>query len=277
MPKLRDVASLTTSLALIVAAGSAASAEPVVHVRQRTDVHLTAHPLTARVATSSHEPHLVAEAGGEARDETTLEWPEGHGPATLRLLARAAAPSADGEQVIEVEARLGLADGTQIVATRALRFRERTTALFEVYRVGDDALTLALEAEVAVVDEFSTRPTLGAPVRFRLEITRVVEGRSILLETNDLDTFVGEPVSYSFRLGSAPDSENAKLTLRPLRLVGELLEIEAQVSGALVTDDDLAVVGRTERILASRDAKSTLTFEIGTPPLGYRFLITPRF
>lgn len=277
MRKLQCIACLTGSVALVAGAGPRATAEPVVHVRRGTEVQLTVRPLNARLAPTSREPRLVAESGSEARAEAELDWPAGRGPATLLLVMRPALPSADGEQVVDVEARLRLADGVQVLATRSLRFDERTTVLFEVYRIGDQALTFALEAEVAAVERFSLRPSVGPPVRFRLEIVRILDGRSISLESNELDTFVGEPVSYSFRLGSGPDSDNAKLTLRPLRIVGELLEIEAQLDGSLVTADDLALIGRTERVLASRAVTSSLAFEVGTPPVGYRFLITPRF
>jgi len=263
----------------LVAASAAAPvrAEPAIHVSEQSEVRLVVRPLTARLAPGAKEPRLVVRTGDEATAQTLLDWPEGRGPTRLELVARPGLVSADGELVLEVLARLTLADGARVQAQRTLRFTERTTALFEVYRAGEEALTVALEAEVEVVQHFTARPIPGASVRFHLEIERVLEGRVILLESNDLDTFIGEPVTYSFRLGDRPDSESAKLTLRPLRIVETMVEIEADLGGALASASDLAVIGRTERILASRDATSTIALETGTPPVGYRFRITPRF
>jgi hypothetical protein len=273
-----DMASMKIVVALSLLLVPPVAALPEIHVSEKTQVKLVVRALTADWARGAKDPRLVVEANAESTADAVLDWPPGHGPSRLALTARLAEPSADGEQVLDVTARLTMPGaGAPVQATRSLRFAERTTSLFEVYRSGDDTLTLALEAEAEVVQRYESRPTPGAPVRFHLEIERVLEGKPILLESNDLDTFVGEPVSYSFRLGGDPDSERAKLTLKPLRIVGEMVEIETEVGGALSSTADLAVIGRTERILASRDATSTLALETGTPPVGYRFRITPRF
>lgn len=263
--------------ALLLLLGPPVAALPEIHVSETTQVTLVVRALTADWARGAKDPRLVVETNGESTADAVLDWPPGHGPSRLALTARLAEPSADGEQVLDVTARLTLPGGAPVQATRSLRFAERTTSLFEVYRSGDDTLTLALEAEAVVLRRYDSRPTPGAPVRFHLEIERVLDGRPVLLESNDLDTFVGEPVSYSFRLGGDPDSERAKLTLKPLRVVGAMVEIETEVGGALSSAAELAVIGRTERILASRDTTSTLALETGTPPVGYRFRITPRF
>ncbi len=273
---IHGVRAAIVGWALLCVAAPCLSA-PDIHVSEHSEVRLTVRALTARWAAGAKEPRLVVPGGGEASAESVLDWPAGHGPTKLAITVRSAETSADGEQTVEVAARLTLADGTLVSAARSLRFVERTTSLFEVYRAGDETLTLALEAEAEVVKRFASRPSPGAPVRFHLEIERVLDGRAIPLESNDLDTFVGEPVSYSFVLGEKPESERAKLTLRPLRVVGAMIEIEAEIGGALASAADLAVIGRTERILASRDATSTIALETGTPPVGYRFRITPRF
>jgi len=262
---------------VVVSSAWPVAAAPAIHVSERSEVRLVVRPLTARLAPGAKAPRLVVTNGDEAKGEALLDWPAGRGPARLELVARAVEASGEGEQVLEVLARLTLADGTLVQAARTLRFTQRATSLFEVYRAEEETLTVALEAEVEVVKRFTAPPIPGAVVRFHLEIERVLDGRVIPLESNDLDTFVGEPVSYSFRLGDRPESESARLTLRPLRVVGTVVEIEAELGGALASAGDLAVIGRTERILASRDATSTLALETGTPPVGYRFRITPRF
>jgi hypothetical protein len=105
----------------------------------------------------------------------------------------------------------------------------------------------------------------------------VIDGREASLEDNFLNTLVGEPVSYAFRMTDTPEAEAVMIELRPLRLHANIAEIDVEITGTMTLDEEVIVVGRTEHWLASRGATSTLAFESGEPPSGYRFRITARF
>jgi hypothetical protein len=179
--------------------------------------------------------------------------------------------------VVNFDARLTLPDRTTVHSSRSVSLDERATALFEVYRLGDRSLTLALGLEASRQTVVVAQRAPGSQVRFRVEVVRVDAGRQVSLESNHLNTLVGEPVSYSFRLGEAPDADAVSVTLLPTELHADIAEIDVSVSGRLPLDGDLTVISRSERWLASRDATSTLAFESGDPPTGYRFLVTARF
>jgi hypothetical protein len=98
------------------------------------------------------------------------------------------------------------------------------------------------------------------------------------LETNRLSTFVGEPVSYSFRLGSPGQAESAQLTLTPQQILGDVVRVEVDVTATLPgAQEEPLLVSRTEQWVTSRGASSTISLATGEPPSGYRFVVTPRF
>jgi hypothetical protein len=119
--------------------------------------------------------------------------------------------------------------------------------------------------------------TIGAPVRFTIAVERV-DGESIaLLETNDLHTFVGQSVEYSFRQGQNEGLEAVRLSLLPVSLSGDTVTIDAEITGALPGAGGTSLANRTERIVASRRATCRVTATAGTPPAGYQFQVTPDF
>ena len=101
--------------------------------------------------------------------------------------------------------------------------------------------------------------------------------RTVLLETNQLSTFVGQSVQYAFRRGAEESLEAVTLDLLPVSITGDLVTIQADVSGALPGSDGASLLSRHERIVASRRATSALAATSGTPPAGYRFQVTPDF
>jgi len=58
---------------------------------------------------------------------------------------------------------------------------------------------------------------------------------------------------------------------------GDVVTIEAEISGALPGEGGTVLVSHNEKIAASRQATSRLSATTGTPPSGYRFQVTPDF
>jgi len=119
--------------------------------------------------------------------------------------------------------------------------------------------------------------SVGAPVKFLIAVERVDGERIVLLETNELNTFVGQSVEYSFRLGQDEGLEAVRLALLPTATSGELVTIDAEISGALPGPGGTVLLSHRERIVASKRATSRVSATTGTPPAGYRFQVTPDF
>ena len=112
---------------------------------------------------------------------------------------------------------------------------------------------------------------------FLLAVERRDGERSVPLETDRLVSFLHEGVEYSFTRGEGDGRESLRLTLTPVRLDGDLAELEVDVTGSLPGAKGPNVLARTERIFASRRATSSFDVTVGDPPAGYRFRITPDF
>jgi hypothetical protein len=118
---------------------------------------------------------------------------------------------------------------------------------------------------------------VGAAVRFHLVVERLDGDRATPVETNDLSSFVGEGVEYSFRRGDGPAAESVRLVLLVRKIVGEVAEIETDVSAKLPGPAAPILMSHQDRIFATRGAVSTITAVNGEPAAGYRFLVTPQF
>ncbi len=154
---------------------------------------------------------------------------------------------------------------------------DSATALFEVARIADQVLTLVVAGEVTRVTEYVALPVVGAPVTFRIDIEWVEEGSSQTLETNHLNTFVGQSVGYSFSLGAIGEAESLSIRLLPLRLMGNTVQLEVDVSGTLPgSGGEIEMVSRQEQWLSTRDTTNILDLASGEPPTGFRFVVTPR-
>jgi hypothetical protein len=251
-----------------------------VTISKREKVVLSVSPMSSEgtLRCGADTLRLEVDPRSGATGGCTLEWP-GRGDATsLVLTAKEGVPDAGQDHAVVLQAELVLADGTRANSTRRHAFSDRSTFLFEIYRRDDRPLTLVVEADTTLETKVSSAPDVGAPLLLLLEIQRVRTGEAVSLETNRLSAFVGQPVSYSFRLGDQPDSESAEVRFTPLRVVGSIAEIRVELSGKLPTaDGSVRMMSRSEQWIASRDALSTLDFTAGEPPDGYRFLVTARF
>jgi len=268
--------------ALLLALGGALlpiAAEPSIHLVQHQRITLELRPLTAATVENAPEDFLlVVQEGAPVGLELHVLWPDADRPSRLKLSATRSLTAA-GERV-QLAANLYGPDGRpSSQATREILLTsESTTALFEIARENNRVLTLAIDAELSREVSYTARPVIGAPVQFELEIQWVEDGQPVTLETNRLSSFVGQSVSYSFKLGETGEAESVDLRLMPARIVGDTMHIEVDVSGTLPDGDDgMAMVGRQEHWLATRNTTSALSLAKGEPPTGFVFLVTPRF
>ncbi len=269
-------------IALVAAAtwGHSTRGEPTIHQEAREVVTVAVRPLTVRAVAEPAAGFVFAlEGSSPAELEMLLEWPAPSDKSRLRLRGtRQPGPAGD---VVRLVSELSGIDGSNPrQATREIALGDGpATALFEVSRAaGDRVLTLVVEAELTRTTAFTVRPVAGAPVRFRLDIEWTENGRTIPLEINELQTFVGEMVSYSFRMGEPGEAESGRIDLLPLQLVGETARIEVALSGTLPDGEGgIKVVSRKEQWVSTSGTTSALSLAAGEPPVGFRFLVTPRF
>jgi len=242
-------------------------------------VTLEFRPMTARpLGDGPANPTLVVEDSDEARLEMDLAWPDASDRSHLVLVATRRFAGDGVATHVNIEAELTTPDGEITRATRKMGFREETTALFEVARLHGRMLTFAVAAEASHERVLSARPTVGRPVRLQLEILWTEGEQSVLLETNELNTFVGQPVSYSFSLGEADVAESVRLEILPGEVVGDVVRIDVDISASLPDPvQGILLMSRKERWLATRGTTSSLTLETGQPPRGFRFRVTPYF
>ncbi len=235
-------------------------------------------PLNARLAEPTQAiPTLEVEpnVGGRARFD--LVWPDPGSSCRVEITAEERPPRPGVPHVVHVEALVTRPGGTTTRASRELQLHDASTTLFEVLRVDGRALTLAIEAEVEKRTVFSTTPSAGIPVHLLLDIQWIEGGEATSLETNSLQTFLGEPVGYSFRLGPAGQAESAEIRLTPLRLFGDVLSLEVEVSGTLPDGEQMALQSRKKQWLTSAGSTSSMDLLTGDSTRGFRFKVTPRF
>ena len=236
-------------------------------------------PVTAEPVAGTAPARLEILVDGRSKPTTEfyLVWPEETSKSLLRLRASSGTASGASLHAVDLTAELELPAGGRVRASHHVEFDEERVSLFEVYRVGERSLTLVVDVVAEEETVFSRHPEVGAPLRFVLEIQRVENGRAAAVESNELRTLMGEAVSYAFRLGRDDSTHAVEIRLDPVRMSGDLLEIEVEISGRLPADDGPLIVGRRERWIASRGAASTIALESGDPPTGYRFLVTAEF
>jgi hypothetical protein len=221
--------------------------------------------------------HMKFDPQKERRLRFDVLWPGEGDRSSVELITRSL-PSSFGTARFGLRAEIELPGGKLVkTAERPFAAREFSAALFELYRLGDRALTLGISGEVVTELVVPTPSSVGAEVLFNVEVLTVQEGISLSVETNRLHTFVGESVSYGFQLGAAGVADAVRLTLKPVRLSGQVLEVEVTLSGTLPGSKTIELISRTEQWITSQGATSTIPFESGDPPTGYRFLVRPQF
>jgi hypothetical protein len=219
--------------------------------------------------------HVDPDRDGELKME--LLWPDDDSPCTVSLVVRS--EDADGSAsglLVNLNAEVHFGDGRREHAVRNVRLQDGRTALFAVAG-GDPPLTLALKAEVSVETVLAEPPRIDQPVLLELEIQAVIDGRTVSLERNELRTFVGATVSYSFRLGHVGEADAVLVRLTPLRVTGDIATVRVELTGSLPGDGTTQLVSRSEKWFCSRRVAATIPLEFGDPPNGYRFLLTADF
>lgn len=268
-------------LALLAGFGAALPAAALPAIRQETLVALTvdavlvappAEGQTVGTRSATLDPVKPTELA------LSFDWPGGTGTSTLTLSGTGrVAPDGD-EHLVTLGSALKLPDGRVVRADWSVRIREGSTRLVEAYADRGVRVLLALKAESVTRPVVAGAARVAPPqVRFRLEIQHVLGESSESLETNVLDTFLGESVEYSFERGQDDDLENLRVSLRPVRLDGDVAEVDVEVTGTLPGSPNRVVISRREKLLTTRGSASALTVASGDPPAGYRFQIRPEW
>jgi hypothetical protein len=268
---------------VVVATLAGAGATPVggtppvaveTHVVLRVDALSVEGDRSSTVATA---PETEVGPRTPAAIELLVPWGAGRAAVTVRLAATLTSLSGDGDAVLRLESTVVRPGKENVAASRELRLAEEGSGLFDVFGEGGRHLILALHGER--VARAVIRPPLevGAPVQFVVAVERVDGDRVVLLETNELHTFVGQAVEYSFRRGQDAALETVRLSVNPAAITGDVVTIDAEIDGALPGPAGAVLVSHHESIVASRHATSRLAATTGTPPAGYQFQVTPDF
>jgi hypothetical protein len=219
---------------------------------------------------------LMLNAERPARLQFATAWDD-VGEVRVGLTGRAEASGSEGARKVRLEALLTLPDGRQIQAVRETVVEDRTTLFFELFRQDDRPFTLAITATISESWEVLHTVSVGPPVRFEVEVFRVEGSARTSLERNMLHTFEDQTVVYEFRRGPDLTDEALTLSLTPVRLIGDLVEINVNIEGRLPTGDEVTVIARNERLVVNRGAISPIEATTGDPPVGYRFQVTALF
>lgn len=238
-----------------------------------------ARPILIEDETTSDLPELRLDVPPSETARTSIALPADRGPdmpARIRLEVEGDPSLADAPHRVTLRATWPSEGGASASAERTIEIREGTTGFFEAAHGPGWRLTLAVRAERT--ERIVARPprTPELPVVFRVEVGRLVAGDYVALETNDLSTFRGEPVEYSFRLGRDETLEDLRLVLTPVRIEGEVVEIRVEIAGSLHRGRETPVLlSRRETWITDKKTTSEITAAVGEPPDGFRFRVTP--
>ncbi len=264
-------------LAAILAPGGTFAIPPVIvesHVALRVGALLVEGGRSREVGTAQE-----AETGPDAPAKLTLRipWDPPGTEAIVSLEAALGETLPDGGVTLRCTATVTPPGGTAVRARRDILFGDEGSGLFEVYGDARRRILLTLKGEKVERAVVRALANVGEPVRFLVAIERLDGERAVPLETNELHTFVGQSVEYSFHRGRDALLESVRLTILPVAIKDDLVTLQIEVGGALPGADGPSLISHHERIVASRRATSTVTAAPGTPPAGYRFQVTPDF
>lgn len=267
----------TALLALLTSSRGPTVALPPVVVEHR--VVLTIEPfLVERGKTRPAAEKVGLEVGPDSPRSAEVSFPWGRGlSGRLKIEARLVDVPEDGPARVQCAATVVLPGKAPARSTRDVALEDGSSTFYDVYEEEGRRLVLSVRSERLDRPVVLSSMHVGEPVRFLVAIERVDGDRTVLLETNQLSTFVGQSVQYAFRRGAEESLEAVTLDLLPVSITGDLVTIQADVSGALPGSDGASLLSRHERIIASRRATSALAATSGTPPAGYRFQVTPDF
>ena len=263
---------------LFLVAAAPCLAAPAIRQEPRIALEIDAVLVGADGGRSIGTRQLEVPPTGHGEADFPVPLPESAGgAATLHLEARGVARPEGEVQEVTVAALLSLGSGRTVTAERTLSLTEGAASLFEVFGEEKARLVLAVRGERVTRPVVRESSGVGAPVRFHLVVERVIGERSIPVESNDLSSFLGEDVEYSFRRGEGAASETVRLVLNVQQILGDVAEVATDVSASLPGASAPILMSHQERLFATRGAVSTITVVNGDPPAGYRFLVTPRF
>lgn len=220
---------------------------------------------------------LVLEPGETATGRIELPWIDGDA-GIVELEANAEVGGDDRPHVIRLATHRNRGSGETQRSARTLSMRDGSTSLYEALVDGEHRLTLAITA-TRDVRAVARRPSgTGRRINLALEVQKVVDGEFVALETNELNTFSGEAVEYSFRRGAGETLEQLRLTLRPWVPTGDVVTVDLELTGTLHAGSSAPLLlSHHETLITNRDTTSAVIAAVGDPPNGYRFLVTPRF
>ncbi len=265
---------------LALAAASMTPGRAAPSVAMETHVVLTIDAMTLEAGRSNAAGKSLEVEIAPLKPATAdlpISWGPERRAMRVRFEARLISVSPDGEAVLSCESAVTSAGVAPVRSSREIRLSDGGSGLFEVY--GEDGRRLLLTLRGELVTRAVVRPpsSIGDPVRFHVGVLRVDGESAVLLETNELNTFVGQSVEYSFRFGQDEGLQAVRLTLLPTATSGDLVTIDADISGALPGPGGTVLLSHRERIVASRGATSRVSATTGNPPAGYRFQVTPEF
>ncbi len=265
-----------SALAAVLVVASAAAAPSVL---EAPVLRIEVTPLLVEAGTTrAFEPFTIEATREEAASgKTSVPWSPGGSSAKMNLEVTVGSESGGEERVLRLDAAVAVGSSPPVRSRRDLTLTEGSTGLFDVLQEDGRHLVLSIRAEEVLRPVSSMRRKVGSPVLFLLAIERRDGERSVPLETNRLVTFLGEGVEYAFARGEADRRESLRLVLKPVRIEGDVAEVEVDVTGSLPGANGPILLSRRERIFTSRRATSSIVVTAGDPPAGYRFLVTPDF
>lgn len=201
-----------------------------------------------------------------------LPWPTG-----ARLELRLTGELDSSAATVEAEAIVLRGDETLSRAVRRLAVGTSSSTIWEVHRAQGRRIVLGVRVERLARPAVPPPPQVGKPVAFRLFVERVQGDAVTLLETNDLNTFVGEPVSYSFRRGAGIEEERIRVAVSPLRILDDVVQVSVDLEARLPGEDAPPPFRRTQTLFVTRGVESSVVAAAGDPPSGYRFRLVAEF
>ena len=264
-------------VALLVLASSPAWTDPQIRFRPVATVTMTVLSVDSGVP-ATLQVRVDPDDGGSGGLE--LDWPGRDDRTRITLTLRDESDTKSPQRLLDLRATIER-DGESRELARKWTVEDGSTRLLELDRADERPLTVGLGVSIDEEPFVPRVVVVGRPVRFVVEIERWVGGKGVSLESNTLDTFLDQSVSYAFTLGGGEGlSASLQLELTPVSVVEQLLATEVQVSGRLSDGAGQRIVGRRERVLASSRQPSRIAAEPpaeGEPFDGYVFVVTAEF
>jgi hypothetical protein len=210
--------------------------------------------------------------GQPATASIDLPWPAG-----ARLALRLAGDFDSSATTVEAEVTVVRGDEALSRTARRLAVGGSSSTIWEVHRAQGRRILLGVRVERLARPAVPPPPRVGAQVAFRLFVERVQGDAITLLETNDLNTFVGEPVSYSFRRGAGIEEERIRVGVSPLRILDDVVQVSLDLEARLPGEDAPPPFRRTQTLFVTRGVESRVVVATGDPPSGYRFRLVAEF